>query len=327
MQLRFIGLLLAVALTGCAGRGPVPGPFPGQAVESAAYLSQVPFYAQDEYQCGPASLAMMLNSQGLKSTPAALRKQVYIPGREGSLAVEMVAAARAHGLVAYPLEKDLTAVIIEVAAGNPVLVMQNLRFDWWPQWHFAVVVGYDLAEQELILRSGLEAEKRTGFRTFDMTWARSDRWARVMLPPETLPATAEPLSYMRAAYDLEQTGRQSAAAEAYRSATKAWPDSVVARFAAANLALTSGRVDEARSQFTKLLEQHPNYPPAWHNLALSLDPKECPKSVHKAQACAQLLAPDDPRFADRHERGESGEQSTTGTDYSPAQCEIPSCPL
>jgi hypothetical protein len=31
----------------------------------------------------------------------------------------------------------------EVAAGNPVLVLQNLSFAWAPVWHYAVVMGYD----------------------------------------------------------------------------------------------------------------------------------------------------------------------------------------
>lgn len=95
-----------------------------------ALLDHVPFYPQEKYQCGPASLATMLNTQGLATDPEILKELVYLPGRQGSLQVEMVAGARSHDMVVYPLKPNLEAVLGEVNAGNPVLIMQNLRFNW-----------------------------------------------------------------------------------------------------------------------------------------------------------------------------------------------------
>ncbi|WVM93376.1 hypothetical protein ULG90_05290 [Halopseudomonas pachastrellae] len=48
---------------------------------------------------------------------------------------------------------ELDAILRELDDGNAVLVMQNLAFDWYPQWHYAAV-GYDLNTRELILHSG-----------------------------------------------------------------------------------------------------------------------------------------------------------------------------
>src|SRR3990167_1837018 len=62
-------------------------------------LDEVQFYQQDVYQCGPASLAMVLDAGGVKVTPQELTPQVYLPGREGSLQVEMLAATRRNGLL------------------------------------------------------------------------------------------------------------------------------------------------------------------------------------------------------------------------------------
>ena len=70
-------------------------------------LTQVPFFPQEEYQCGPAALATALASFGVKVTPEELVPQVYIPERKGSLQVEMLAAARRHGLVSYQLAPRL----------------------------------------------------------------------------------------------------------------------------------------------------------------------------------------------------------------------------
>ena len=75
------------------------------------------------------------------------------------------------------------AVLAEVAAGNPVLVLQNLAFDFYPQWHFAVVVGYDRRERTLILRSGTTRRLVDDFASFDQSWARGGRWAVLALPP------------------------------------------------------------------------------------------------------------------------------------------------
>src|SRR5207237_7460971 len=42
-------------------------------------LKDVPFFAQDEYQCGPAALATVLANAGLKLTPEQLVPEVYLP--------------------------------------------------------------------------------------------------------------------------------------------------------------------------------------------------------------------------------------------------------
>ena len=69
---------------------------------------------------------------------------VYTPGREGTLASDMIAAARRNGRVAVPVT-SLPALLAELAAGNPVIVFQNLGLGFVPRWHYAVAFGYDLA--------------------------------------------------------------------------------------------------------------------------------------------------------------------------------------
>ena len=50
-----------------------------------AELSEVPFFAQEAFQCGPASLAMTLNAAGIAVTPETLKPELYFPDRHGSL--------------------------------------------------------------------------------------------------------------------------------------------------------------------------------------------------------------------------------------------------
>lgn len=290
--------LLVILLAGCAGPGHYPGPetYKQSGVSDRTVIDSVPFYPQEDYQCGPAALAMGLNHRGAEVSLAEMVDRVYLPGRKGSLQVEMVAAARAEGMLVYPLEKELDAIIREVDAGNPVLVFQNLRLDWWPQWHFAVVIGYDLPAQEFILHSGTDEQVREPFRGFDNTWGRADRWARVILPPGELPATAKPVTYVRAAHDLEEVGQIKSAATSYRAAVDAWPDSLAAGFAHANFLLSAEQWGEAGEAFRRLLTFHPGSAPGWHNFGVALARNQCPLAARQAFACAGKLAPEDERF-------------------------------
>jgi len=61
-------------------------------------------------------------------------------------------------------------------------VLQNLALDWVPMWHYAVVVGYDLAADEIVLRSGRTKRQVMAMPTFERTWKRSRFWAMVTVP-------------------------------------------------------------------------------------------------------------------------------------------------
>lgn len=283
-----------LVLTGCA-RAPLLPPESALLPERVE-LAQVPFFAQRDYQCGPAALATMLTQRGVDTSPALLKERVYLPGRQGSLQVELVAAARAHELLVYPLPPRLEALLQQVAAGNPVLVLQNLAFDWYPRWHFAVVVGYDRNEGSLVLRSGTTERWLTDFASFDNTWARSGRWAVVTLPPDRLPADAQLLPWLKAASDLEETGHLLAARQAYLSATQRWPQQSMGWFALANNSYATGDRPGAEQALRASIEHAPNFAAGWFNLSQLLAEQGCATTSSAAGVCAQQLAPTDKRF-------------------------------
>lgn len=257
----FLAALLGVVLSGCASQPQWPNSF-----DSTTLLTEVPFHPQEQYQCGPASLAMMLNTQNVEATPDELVSKVYLPERQGALQVEMVAAARQYGMLVYPLAPELDDVLEEVRAGHPVLVLQNLRFGWWPQWHFAVVVGYDRESEVLILHSGTEENYRQPASAFMATWDRSERWARVILPPNQIPETAKPLTYLMAAHDLEATQQTAAATSAYKAAANTWPDQPAALLGLGNLAYQQGQWSEAEDYYRAMTEKFPDISAGWQNL-------------------------------------------------------------
>lgn len=229
-------------------------------------LTNVPFHPQAENECGPASLAMALNASGVTVTPDELTPVVFTPGRAGSLQTDMVAASRRYGRIAYPIH-DLRAIMAEVAAGTPVVVFQNLALSWYPQWHYAVAIGYDMNDKNIILHSGLTPRDRMKLTTFERTWARGGSWAIAVLPPDRLPATAQSHPYLTAAKGLEQAKQYDAAALAYATALTRWPDDLQALMGHGNALYALDRKSDAAQAFRAASKQHPESAAALNNLA------------------------------------------------------------
>jgi len=236
----------------------------------AAELTEVPFFPQERYQCGPAALATVLTWSGAEASPEDLLSEVYLPQRRGSLQAELSAASRHHGRVPYVLEPDVQAVLAEVQAGHPVVVLLNLGLSWYPRWHYAVVVGFDLRRDLLIMRSGTERRDVISLETFEWTWRRAGRWAMVVMPPAELPRTARELPYLQAVLPFEQAGAWETAGTAYAAAWRQWPESVGAAMGLGNSEYNRGDYAAAAETFRRLLASHPGFAPALNNLALSL---------------------------------------------------------
>ena len=243
----------------------------GAGLPPRAELDTVPFFAQEEYQCGPAALAMALNAAGIAATPDALTDEVYIPARKGSLQVEMLASARRHGLLAYELAPELKDVLAEVAAGNAVIVLQNLGlWAFHPYWHYAVVIGYDLETKQILLHSGTNARRAMAIGLFEFLWIDGRHWGMVALAPERLPASAREASYATAAAALEQAGRIAESHRAYEALLERWPANLVGLMGLGNTAYALGRTAEAESAFRTATTAHPLAAAAFNNLAQTL---------------------------------------------------------
>src|SRR5690606_10235048 len=99
-------------------------------------------------------------------------------------------------------------------------------------------------------------------------------------------STAAPLPYLRAASDLEQTGRLQSASRAYQSAMQKWPDQPTARFGLANTQWAMNQRDAAIRQFQQLVNEFPDFQAGWNNLATGLEILGCDSEAAKARSCA-----------------------------------------
>jgi len=291
------GVFVLALLSGCASFFPqtkeLAKGWP-EALPKQVELTEVPFFPQLEYQCGPAALATVLVNAGVKTTPNDLVPQVYIPERKGSLQVEMLAAARRHGLVSYALAPRFEDVLREIAAGTPVIVLQNLGL-FSAGWHYAVAVGYDYGPGTLVLRSGTLERDVVPFAAHEVVWMRSGYWAMVAVPPERIPATAEEKSWLNAIAAFERAGDAKRARVAYKTFLGRWPENVNAHVGLANTHHALGELAEAASVLREAARRDPESVVVLNNLAQTLSDlgryEEALPVIERAAAAGGPFAP------------------------------------
>lgn len=252
-------------------------------------LDSVPFFPQDEYQCGPAALAMAMTHSGVRTLPQSLVDEVWLPSRRGSLQLEMLATPRRHGRVSYRLEPRYADLLREVAAGNPVVVLQDVG-PLFTEWHYAVVNGFDYASGTVLLRSGLQVRQQMSFTAFERSWLPGKYWAMVVTPPDRIPATATEKRWLDALLGLARGGNVDASVTGYAAALKRWPDSLPAAVGLANQLHGRGSLAEAASVLRTALQKHPKSVILLNNLAQTLSDQG-----RNAEALALIRSAADPQ--------------------------------
>lgn len=265
----FYTLLLILLVSGCAQKNISLPIEPG----SNILLDDTPFFAQEEYQCGPAALAMILGASGIQVDPEALVPLTYIPERRGSLQLELIAATRNFQRIPFVIEPKAAVLVDELRRGHPVLVLQNYGLDILPAYHYAVVIG--AGQDEVILRSGTTKELHMGLSQFLMSWKRPGSWGLIALKPGKLPAHSSPERYLKAVNGFEQNGHAEQVEQAYLAALKRWPENNDILFALGNNAMLQGKLNEAESHFRNVLAAQPNNIAAANNLADALLKRGC----------------------------------------------------
>jgi hypothetical protein len=282
-----------VGLSGCASSSEGLLRRLPRGLPASVELSEVPFFPQTAYECGPAALATVLVAAGVPADPQGLTERVFLPARQGSLQLEMLAGARREGLLALRLEGTLGALLREVAAGRPVVVLQNLGLDLAPVWHYAVLVGYSLPRSEVLLRSGIVDRFPLPMPLFENTWTRAGSWAFVVLPPGRWPDTVSEAAAVEAAVGLERSAGPAVALRAYASGAQRWPDSLAMTMGLGNTAFATGNRVLAADSFQTAARRHRSAA-AWINLGRTLLDAGLADSAWRVALEAEYL--DDPAW-------------------------------
>jgi hypothetical protein len=218
-----VAILSAGLLAGCtlvpeALDDPTADLAPGR--PEAVRLSGVPFHPQKGFHCGPASLASLLQWTGVEVTPEQLEGRFF--GEPADLRPDLMATVRGFGRFAYPVT-GAEALRAEIAAGHPVLILENLGVAKEPLWNCPVAVGFADGGARILVHGGDDPDKVLSRGLLERLWSDTDQWAMVVLRPGDLPATAQAETMVAAADGLQKVGRYWEAVMAYDAILSQWP--------------------------------------------------------------------------------------------------------
>lgn len=265
LLLAFSGLII---LSGCSSKEP----FLSNKYHTLSNI-KVPFVSPRSDLCGSTSIEMISSYwQSTTSYVPRLSQQeldgrTLIPEKGGTLQVELVATARANGLLVYPLSPTFEALFSELEKQHPIIVLVNRGYSWYPLWHYAPVTGYDGEKQTILMHFSDRPNEALPIETFLALWKRSGNWGVVLLPPAHLPASASSKTFLYSAYEFEKVGMMDDAILAYQSALLNWPEDIDILFALANAYYHSYQLRDAEQSYRKLLSFEPGHPLALNNLA------------------------------------------------------------
>ena len=267
MKLISVVLFSALAL-GCASRTPQSDEVLAAHSERTVVLNDVPFIEQASGACGPSSLTMVLRHAAYPALLEEITAQTVTPAAKGTYPADLVGATRRQKAFGVAIQ-GMPALLRELEAGHPVVIFENLGLSWYPQWHFAVVVGYDLPRGEILLHSGPNAFERTSLRMFERSWQLGDYWGFVVPAAGTLSASATELEQVSAAAALEEQGALEIADRTYAALLRKWPRSLGALIGRGNIAYARAQYRQAADYLKKATEFHPQSLAARNNLAVA----------------------------------------------------------
>lgn len=271
IKLKLIFLWCAACLAGCASSTVQTDALFGSSVSLKSSLNNItPYIEQDTGYCGPATLAMAIAATGNPYNVDEITSQVYSPNAKGSLQESMISAARRQGYLAIPIA-GFTSLLKELEAGNVVIIFENLGISWIPQWHYALVTGYDLQNKSLVMHSGPRANQFMDMAEFELSWKLTNYWALVVLPPGEVSASADEITQIRAAAALEKMENLEAAKRAYLGILGNWPNSLIARIGLGNIYYNLGDYSSAVHYLQTANKLYPDSIEARTNLQIALE--------------------------------------------------------
>jgi ABC-type bacteriocin/lantibiotic exporter with double-glycine peptidase domain len=138
------------------------------------HIQNVPFFDQEDYQCGPASLASVLNYHGIHVLPKEIADEIFSTNVRGTLTFDMLIYAQKKGLYARQFRGDIKALQENIIKNQPLIVLVNFGNSLIQKNHFMVVTGF--SKNGFIVQSGNKRNKHISFSNFLDPWNNAHNW-------------------------------------------------------------------------------------------------------------------------------------------------------
>ncbi|HEX8170748.1 MAG TPA: tetratricopeptide repeat protein [Thermoanaerobaculia bacterium] len=256
---------------------------------NATVIENVPMQHWDIKSCGAGALSTVLQHHGdattMKEWEATLPKT-----RGGVMSIDLVLAARQKGFEAQLVTGDRGMIEAELREGRPVILMLQViqapgkSYDFF---HYIVIDGYDPTHNVFRTQFGDGKARWATLDRIEPAWKPTKHAAIVIRPGDPLAGA------LRAAVQLEESGKLALAAQSYREILAKNPNSVVAWTNLGNAEMRLGRRPAAEEAFRKALALQPESADTLNNLAwLLYEEKRIEEAEPLARKAATTAAPD-----------------------------------
>lgn len=169
---------LVFVLAACAaGLSLAPPPGLGTRI-----LNDVPFHAQQDFQCGPSVLASLLGHAGDAVPPERIAAEVFRKDMRGTLTLDMGLYPRQRGHASSFGPGRPETLVAAIDAGRPVGVMVNLGFNVVRRLHFMTVIGY--TPEAVVAHDADRRAARIPWDSFLEQWESAGRWMLTVEPED-----------------------------------------------------------------------------------------------------------------------------------------------
>ncbi|MEN6358407.1 MAG: C39 family peptidase [Armatimonadota bacterium] len=158
--------------------------FAGAELPSAHSVDGLVRQKQLTNYCGPACLTSVLRYYGVNTTQEAVGKQTYDPTIRATNGADMLLYARSLGFAAYSWNTSIDDVKNKIAAGAPVIVLQqNSRID--TSGHYRVLTGYDDSRSKFkVIDPYYDNITELSYSECESLWKSKGHWALVIVPSD-----------------------------------------------------------------------------------------------------------------------------------------------
>jgi len=156
------------------------------APQDTTALDDVPFFKQEDFQCGPAALATVINywyQRGKTScfvTPDEIVSDIYSPSAQGVLGLDLELLARRLGFDVQQYSGSLDDIKKKIDQSVPLILLVDYGFRAYQINHFMVITGY--SEEGVVAHSGRRRNEYISKDKLERIWGRTGFWTLAIRP-------------------------------------------------------------------------------------------------------------------------------------------------